>query len=134
MDNAHTCTHIHAHAHTHTHKRSESSELQVSLYTQKKLIVTEIGTAAQQILTQFERTRDNEEKKRIGSDMTNLAMGNMIRGRFCSAIASLLCDGLKPSRLGGLVQDDIWKVAVAFCHEGGWGLCGHVTVCTCHCL
>ena len=85
------------------------------------MLATEIGTAAQQILSQFERTRDNEEKKKIGSDMTNHVMGSMVRGRFCSAIASLLCDGLKPSRLGGLVQDDIWKVTVAFCHEGRWG-------------
>ena len=68
-------------------------------------------------MVQFEKSRDLAEKKRIGSDMTNIAMGHMIRGRFCSALAAMILDGLRPYRLEGLVTDDIWKVTVAFCNE-----------------
>ena len=85
----------------------------------KKAITTEIGSAFHEILEQFGRTRDIKEKDRIGSDMTNVAIGHMIRGRLCSALAGLLLDGLKPYRMEGLVVDDIWKVTVAFCQEGG---------------
>lgn len=69
-------------------------------------------------MTQFEKSRDLAEKKRIGSDMTNIAIGHMIRGQFCSALATLVLDGLRPYRFEGLLQDDIWKVTVAFCSEG----------------
>ena len=58
------------------------------------------------------------EKKRIGSDMTSITMGHMIRGWFCSALAAMILDGLRPYRLEGLVTDDIWKFTVAFCNEG----------------
>ena len=88
------------------------------LYIAKKFIVTEVGSAFHEIMVQFEKSRDLAEKKRIGSDMTNTAMGHMIRGRFCSALAVLILDGLRPYRLEGLVTDDIWKVTVAFCNEG----------------
>ena len=66
----------------------------------------------------FGQTRDNAEKKKIGSDMTNPNMGHMIRGRFCSALARLLLDGLRPYRLQGIVQDNIWDVTIAFCNAG----------------
>lgn len=69
-------------------------------------------------MVEFEKSRDMAEKKRIGSDMTNVAMGHMIRARFCSALAALVLDGLRPYRLEGLVSDDIWKVTTAFCNEG----------------
>ena len=82
------------------------------------MIVTEIGSAFHEIMIQFEKSRDLAEKKRIGSDMTNIAIGHMIRGRFCSALAALILDGLRPYRLEGLVTDDIWKVTAAFCNEG----------------
>ena len=39
----------------------------------------------------------------------------MIRGRFCSVVASLLMDGLK---LPKLIQHDVWKVINSFCQEG----------------
>ena len=104
----------------------------------KKAITTEIGSAFHEILEQFGRTRDIKEKERIGSDMTNVAIGHMIRGRLCSALAGLLLDGLKPYRMEGLVVDDIWKVTVAFCQEGGpcthmymTGVC-HMTSVRCH--
>ena len=91
------------------------------LYTAKKFIITEIGSAFHEVMVQFEKSRDLAEKKRIGSDMTNIAIGHMIRGRFCTALATLLLDGLRPYRLEGLVTDDIWKVTVAFCNEGEKG-------------
>ena len=69
-------------------------------------------------MEQFEISRDQAEKKKVGSDMTNASMGHIVRGEFCSAIAHLLMDGLKPYRFEGLVQDDIWKVTVAFSNEG----------------
>ena len=50
--------------------------------------------------------------------MTNETLGHMIRGRFCSAIASLLLDGVKLQRLGGLVQYDVWKIVNSFIQEG----------------
>ena len=119
----HTFTH-HAHTHhtpcthaSHTPHRQSSNE--ATLYMTKKAITTEIGSAFHEILEQFGRTRDIKEKERIGSDMTNVAIGHMIRGRLCSALAGLLLDGLKPYRMEGLVVDDIWKVTVAFCQEGG---------------
>lgn len=105
----------------HTHPRSEVlgvEHSEVSLYLQKKVIVTEVGTAFHEVLSQFEHTRDSEEKKRIGSDMINAPLGHVIRGRFCSAIARLLLDGMRPYRMEGLITDDIWKVTLAFCHEG----------------
>ena len=108
------------------------------LYTAKKFIITEIGSAFHEVMVQFEKSRDLAEKKRIGSDMTNIAIGHMIRGRFCTALATLLLDGLRPYRLEGLVTDDIWKVTVAFCNEGErgnvhinlprLGICVHVHV------
>ena len=88
------------------------------LYVAKKVIVTEIGSSFHEIIIQFEKSRDMAEKKRIGSDMTNIAIGHMIRGRFCSALAALILDGLRPYRLEGLVTDDIWKVTTGFCNEG----------------
>ena len=92
---------------------------EATLYMTKKAITTEIGSAFHEVLEQFGCTRDLKEKERIGSDMTNVAIGHMIRGRLCSALAGLLLDGLKPYRMEGLVVDDIWKVTVAFCQEGG---------------
>lgn len=77
-----------------------------------------MGRVFYEIMSHFEKTRDHSEKKRIGSDMTNTAMGILIRGQFCSALAMLLLDGMRPYRLEGLVQDDIWKVTLAFCSEG----------------
>ena len=88
------------------------------LYIAKKFIVTEVGSAFHEIMVQFEKSWDLAEKKRIGSDMTNITMGHMIRGQFCSALAAMILDGLRPYRLEGLVTDDIWKVTVAFCNEG----------------
>ncbi len=70
----------------------------------------------------FGKTRDNIEKKRIGSDMTNPTIGHLIRGRFCSAIARIMLDGLRPYRLQGMIQDNIWKVTTAFCSAGRWGV------------
>ena len=92
---------------------------EATLYMTKKAITTEIGSAFHEVLEQFGCTRDLKEKERIGSDMTNVAIGHMIRGRLCSALAGLLLDGLKPYRMEGLMVDDIWKVTVAFCQEGG---------------
>ena len=69
-------------------------------------------------MEQFEVSRDQAGKKKIGSDMVNVAMGHLIRGEFCTAIAKLLLDGMKPYRLEGLIQDDVWKVTVAFSNEG----------------
>ena len=92
--------------------------LEDKLYVAKKVIITEIGSAFHEIMVEFEKSRDMAEKKRIGSDMTNIAMGHMIRGRFCSSLAALALDGLRPYRLEGLVSDDIWKVTTAFCNEG----------------
>ncbi len=69
-------------------------------------------------MEQFEVSRDQAEKKKIGSDMVNVAMGYLIRGEFCTAIAQLLLDGMKPYRLEGLIQDDVWKVTTAFSNEG----------------
>ena len=83
---------------------------EATLYMTKKAITTEIGSAFHEVLEQFGCTRDLKEKERIGSDMTNVAIGHMIRGRLCSALAGLLLDGLKPYRMEGLVVDDIWKV------------------------
>ena len=80
-----------------------------------------MGVSFQEILSQFEQTRDAEEKKRIGSDMMNISIGHMIRGKFCSTVARLLLDGMKPYRMEGLVVDDIWKITTAFCQEGGCG-------------
>ena len=103
------------HPHTHIPLPSEAT-----LYVTKKVIVAEISSAFHDVMQQFECTRLVKEKKRIGSDMTNVAIGHMIRGRFCSALARLILDGLKPYRMEGLVVDDIWRVTVAFCNEGGW--------------
>ena len=47
-----------------------------------------------------------------------IPIGHMIRGRFCSAVASLLMDGLKLPKLVGLIQHDVWKVINSFCQEG----------------
>ena len=80
--------------------------------------MTEVGTAFHNILKQFETTRDHAEKKKIGSDMINVSMGHVVRGEFCSAIAHILLDGLRRYRFEGLVQDDVWKVTVAFSNEG----------------
>ncbi|XP_064387985.1 uncharacterized protein LOC135336189 isoform X2 [Halichondria panicea] len=96
---------------------SRESSTEVSLYLTKKLIVTEIGTAFHHVMEQFEVSRDQAGKKKIGSDMVNVAMGHLIRGEFCTAIAKLLLDGMKPYRLEGLIQDDVWKVTVAFSNE-----------------
>ena len=92
--------------------------LEDKLYVAKKVIVTEIGSAFHEIMIQFEKSRDLAEKKRIGSDMTNISIGHMIRGRFCTSLAALVLDGLRPYRLEGLVNDDIWKVTNGFCNEG----------------
>lgn len=102
------------HARTHIPLPSEAT-----LCVTKKVIVAEISNAFHDVMQQFECTRLVKEKKRIGSDMTNVAIGHMIRGRFCSALARLILDGLKPYRMEGLVVDDIWRVTVAFCNEGG---------------
>ena len=116
------CIHITLHTTHTTHITptpfSRPSD-EATLYMTKKAITTEIGSAFHEVLEQFGCTRDLKEKERIGSDMTNVAIGHMIRGRLCSALAGLLLDGLKPYRMEGLVVDDIWKVTVAFCQEGG---------------
>ena len=103
-----------------------------SNYLRKKTTITEIGKAFHEIMSHFEKTRDHSEKKRIGSDMTNPAMGHLVRGQFCSALATLLLDGLRPYRLEGLVQDDIWKVTLAFCNEGRCGEGEYLFVCMCN--
>lgn len=78
------------------------------------MLVTDIGSSFHDIMNLFGKTRDNAEKKRIGSDMTNSAMGHLIRGKFCSALARLLLDGLRPYHLQGIMKDDIWDVMLAF--------------------
>jgi hypothetical protein len=83
----------------------------------RKRIITAIGAAAHDVVSQFEQTRDTEEKKRIGSDMVNSGMGFTVRGRFCSALAGLILEGLRPYRIQRLVLNDIWKVTAAFCQE-----------------
>ena len=89
-----------------------------TLYLAKKVLVTEVGSAFHAIMELFGQSRTIASKKRIGSDMTNPAMGHLIREHFCSALSKLMLDGLLPYRLQGIVQDDIWKVTVAFCKSG----------------
>lgn len=96
---------------------SRETSAENSLYLSKKTIVTELGTAFHHIMEQFEVTRDQAEKKKIGSDMINASMGHTVRGEFCTAVARLILDGLKPYRFEGLIQDNIWKVTVAFSNE-----------------
>ena len=57
----------------------------------------------------------------------------MIRGRFCSAVASLLMDGLKLPKLVGLIQHDVWKVINSFCQEGKLHMIIYTCTCTCTC-
>ena len=87
-------------------------------YVSKKVLVTEVGSAFHHVVEMFAQTRDISSKKKIGSDMTNPAMGHLIRGPFCSSLVSLLLDGLRPYRFQGIVQDDIWKITTAFCNSG----------------
>ena len=88
------------------------------LFVSKKAIVTGVGGAIHSLLAQFEQTRSVEDKRRIGSDMTNPNMGHLVRGALCTAVARVLLDGLKPYRFQGLVTDDIWKVTSSFWQEG----------------
>ena len=89
-----------------------------TVYLQKRAVTTEIGSAFHEILDLFSSCKSMEEKKRIGSDMTNVQIGYLIRGRFCTAIAWLLLDGMKVQLFGGLVTRDVWKVVGAFVQEG----------------
>ena len=41
--------------------------------------------------------------------MINNYMGYTIRGRFCSALAALMLEGLKPYRIQRLVVNDVWE-------------------------
>ena len=97
------------------------------LYANKKAITTEIGAVFQEILAQFEKARHLDEKKRVGSDMTNASIGHMIRGRFRAALTCLLSDGLKPYLFEGLVLTDVWTIVTSFCKEGET----EVIVCVC---
>ena len=54
--------------------------------------------------------------------MINNDMGYTVRGRFCSALASLILDGLRPYRIQRLILNDIWKVTSSFCQEGTSGV------------
>ena len=80
--------------------------------------MTGVGGAIHSVLAQFEQTRSVEDKRRIGSDMTNPNMGHLVRGALCTAVARELLDGLKPYRFQGLVTDNIWKVTLSFWQEG----------------
>ena len=88
------------------------------LYLSKKVLVTEVGTAFHEVVEMFATTRDMASKKKIGSDMMNPTIGHLIRGHFCSSLATLLLDGLRPYRFQGIMQDDIWKITIAFCTSG----------------
>ena len=55
------------------------------LFVSKKAIVTGVGGAIHSLLAQFEQTRSVEDKRRIGSDMTNPNMGHLVRGALCTA-------------------------------------------------
>ena len=99
-------------------ERPDSTPKPPDLFLSKKAIVTAVGGAINSVLAQFEQTRSAEEKKRIGSDMSNPNMGHLVRGSICTALARLLLDGLKPYRFQGLVSDDIWKVTSSFWQEG----------------
>ena len=99
-------------------ERPDSTPKPPDLFLSKKAIVTAVGGAINSVLAQFEQTRSVEEKKRIGSDMSNPNMGHLVRGSICTALARLLLDGLKPYRFQGLVSDDIWKVTSSFWQEG----------------
>ena len=79
--------------------------------------MTGVGGAIHSMLAQFEQTRSVEDKRRIGSDMTNPNMGHLVRGALCTAVARVLLDGLKPYRFLGLVSDDVWKVTSSFWQE-----------------
>lgn len=116
-DDSHSMVDSIEHAQNDT-EQNDGTNAQNNLYLSKKVVITEIGSSFHDIINLFGQTRDLGEKKKIGSDMTNPAIGHMVRGRFCSAIARLLLDGLRPYRLQGILQDDIWKVTMAFCSAG----------------
>lgn len=106
--------------HTLIHSQDGPSSFEAKLYASKKAIVAEIGAAFQEIMAQFEKARHLDDKKRAGSDMHNDSIGHIVRGRFRTAVASLLLDEMKPYLLEGLILTDVWSVAVAFCKEGQW--------------
>lgn len=84
----------------------------------KRSLATNIGSSFMTILNQFNGSLSADEKKKIASDMTNERLGHMFRGSFCTSIASLLLDGVKLQKLGGLIQYDVWKLINIFCQEG----------------
>lgn len=88
------------------------------LYTSKRMLATNIGSAFMEILGLFKGSLSLDEKKKIASDMTNESVGHMVRGRFCTSVAMLLLDGVKLQKLGGLIQYDVWKLVTSFCQEG----------------
>lgn len=88
------------------------------LYIQKRVLATNIGSAFHEILEHFKDCKTIEDKKNQGSDMINTVIGYNIRGRFCSAVAHFLLDGMKVQRFAGLMTYDVWKLVLAFVQEG----------------
>ena len=96
----------------------DRDEVISAFYQRKRAIVTHIGSAFNEVLEIFSKSKSTDEKKRLGSDMTNEKLGHMVRGAFCTSIASLILDGVKLQRFGGLIQHDIWKLITSFHQEG----------------
>jgi hypothetical protein len=92
-------------------------ESSIQYYQQRRVLITNIGSAFNDILEVFGNVKSGEEKKRLACDMTHPSIGHMIRGKFCTSLACLLLDGAQLHRLGGLIQYDIWKIVTEFHQE-----------------
>ena len=58
-------------------------------------------------------------KEVLGDDSKTEAIGHLVRGPFCSAVAALITDGMKRFRMGGLVRNNLWHVVQASVAKSG---------------
>jgi hypothetical protein len=78
--------------------------------TRKRAIVQAVEQAVGTIIQHFSVTRNAQEKEILGDDSKTVAIGHLVRGYLCSAIAGVLADGMKPFRMGGLKKNNLWHL------------------------
>ncbi|XP_062512554.1 uncharacterized protein LOC134188384 [Corticium candelabrum] len=93
-------------------RRSHVVTIEVDL-VHKRGIVQGVDYVVSQVIQHFSSTRDAQEKEVLGDDSKTEAIGHLVRGPFCSAVAALITDGMKRFRMGGLVRNNLWHVVQA---------------------
>eukprot|EP00117_Sycon_ciliatum_P030745 scpid5582/ scgid24178/ RUN and SH3 domain-containing protein 1 len=95
-----------------------SNETTVNTYAMKERLVKGALGSTEQLLAHFSSTREADKKHILGDDGRTPSIGHFVRGTFCTSIASVMSNGLRPTRLGGFIVNSLWDVVVAASNAG----------------